>query len=150
MDGFVVPQGNYRKITVIERHHATGKLGVGVLKGFPVNGAIASTVGHDSHNLIVIGSNDADMLAAIDELKRCQGGFTIVQDGRVLGTLPLPVCGLMTDEVTDTVEQKLAALLKTAHSVGIPHGFEPFIAMSFLALPVIPEIRLTDRGIIKL
>lgn len=150
VDGLFVPQGDYRKIAVIERHHATGKLGIGVLKGFPVNGAIASTVGHDSHNLIVIGSNDADMLAAIDELKRCQGGFTIVQDGRVLGTLPLPVCGLMTDEDTGLVEQKLAALLETAHSAGIPRSFEPFIALSFLALPVIPEIRLTDRGIVRL
>lgn len=149
-DGLFIPQGEYRKIAVIERHHATGKLGVGVVKGFPIDGAIASTVGHDSHNLIVIGSSDNDMLAAVEELKRCRGGFAIVQRGNVLGTLPLEVCGLMTDADTGEVERALAELLQTAHSAGIPGGFEPFITMSFLALPVIPEIRLTDRGIIRL
>lgn len=137
----------YQKIAVVERHHASGRVGVGIVKGFSVHGAIATTVAHDSHNLIVIGDNDRDMLCAIRELCRCEGGYTLVQDGRVVDTLPLPICGLISDEEPAAVKERIADMTLEAHRMGVPEGFEPFITMSFLALPVIPDIRITDKGV---
>ncbi len=137
----------YQKIAVVERHHASGRVGVGIVKGFSVHGAIATTVAHDSHNLIVIGDNDRDMLCAIRELCRCEGGYTLVQDGRVVDTLPLPICGLISDEEPAAIKERIADMTLEAHRMGVPEGFEPFITMSFLALPVIPEIRITDKGV---
>lgn len=145
---FFAPNGMYDKIAVIERHKYTGKTGIGIVKDFGLTGgAIASSVSHDSHNLIVIGDNDRDMALAVRELIRTQGGYTLVENGKVFDTLPLPIMGLMSDAGYENVNAKLARMIPRAHSMGIPEGFDPFITLSFMALPVIPEIRITPRGI---
>lgn len=142
------PDDIYQKLAVIERHKCTGKTGVGIVKGFGIqNGAIASSVSHDSHNLIVIGDNDRDMYLAVQELVRVQGGYTLIEDGKVFDTLPLPVMGLMSDEGYEKVNALLAKMISKAHSMGIRQGFDPFITLSFMALPVIPKIRVTSRGV---
>lgn len=138
----------YQKIAVIERHKCTGKVGVGIVKGFGLQGgAIASSVSHDSHNLIVIGDNDHDMYLAVQELVRTQGGYTLVEKGKVYDTLPLPVMGLMSDEGYEKVNDLLTRMIPKAHAMGIKQGFDPFITLSFMALPVIPDIRVTPRGV---
>lgn len=144
-----LPQDGFNKIAAVERHKATGKTGVGICTGYNIrNGAIASSVSHDSHNIIVIGDNDADMLLAVSEIIRIQGGYTLVSRGKVLGTLPLPVMGLMSDAGFETVNRTLGQMIAEAHRLGIPDEVEPFITLSFLALPVIPEIRITPRGVL--
>ncbi|MGN1014364.1 MAG: adenine deaminase [Butyricicoccus sp.] len=147
-DGLFVPNAVYSKIACVERHRATGKVGVGAVKGFGIqNGAVASTVGHDSHNLIVIGDNDDDMLCAIERLRQCGGGYTVVSGGTVLDTVELPILGLMSDAGFDTVQQTLQRMIQSVHALGVPEDLSPFILLSFLALPVIPELRITPRGL---
>lgn len=142
------PDSEYQKIAVLERHKNTGKIGLGIIKGFHLSGgAIASSVSHDSHNIIVVGDNDRDMLLAVQELVRTQGGYTLVENGEVYRTLPLPVMGLMSDDGYEKVNESLGDMIPKAHEMGIPTGFDPFITLSFMALPVIPEIRITPRGI---
>ncbi|MEM1484554.1 adenine deaminase [Oscillospiraceae bacterium PP1C4] len=144
----LIKQGKLRKIAVIERHHATGNIGVGLIAGYGLtHGAVATTVAHDSHNLIVVGDNDADMHAAVREIARAQGGYTIVRDGEVLGTLPLPVGGLMSDQSAQVLIENLNEMITKAHEAGVVQGIDPFITLSFMALPVIPEIRITDMGV---
>ena len=138
----------YQKIAVIERHKNTGKMGVGIVKGYGIHGgAIASSVSHDSHNIIVVGDNDHDMALAVKEMIRTQGGYTLVCNGEIYGTLPLPVMGLMSDAGYESVNEALARMIPKAHEMGVKDGFDPFITLSFMALPVIPEIRITPRGI---
>lgn len=135
------------KICVIERHRATGNIGKGFVKGFNLKcGAIASTVAHDSHNMIVIGTNDADMYAAAVALIKCKGGKVVVKDGEVISELPLPIAGLMSDRNFDYVVNKCEDLNKTAHSIGCRIE-DPFMTMGFLSLPVIPELKVTDKGV---
>ncbi len=144
----MLADGRLRKIAVIERHHATGNIGVGLLAGYGLtHGAVATTVAHDSHNLIVAGDNDADMLAAVREIERVQGGYTIVRGGRVLGTLPLPAAGLMSLDGANTFIPALDRMIEEARAQGVADGVDPFITLSFMALPVIPEIRITDIGL---
>ena len=139
---------DYQKIAVIERHKATGKTGVGIVSGFGIRGgAIASSVSHDSHNIIVIGDNDRDMALAVQELIRTQGGYTLIVDHQVFDTLELPVMGLMSDAGFRYSHIKLKKMIEKAHEMGVPDGIAPFITLSFMALPVIPEIRITPRGI---
>lgn len=148
IDGEFTPDRNYSKLAVIERHKATNNIGLGIVTGFNIkNGAVASTVAHDSHNLIVIGDNDEDMLLAIQELKRVNGGYTVVSGGTVLDTLELPIAGLMSNNTSEYVEMKLRSMLGHALTLGINKEIDPFITLSFLALPVIPEIRVTDQGL---
>lgn len=136
------------KLAVVERHHATGNIGLGLVEGFGLkNGAIASTVAHDSHNLIVIGDRDENILAAIEEIERIGGGLVLVQDGNVVGTLPLPIGGIMTDLSLDEVDAQLEKLLNQAYAMGVSRAFDPFMTLAFMALPVIPEIKLTDMGL---
>jgi len=138
----------FSKVAVIERHKATKNIGLGIVSNFNIkNGAIASTVAHDSHNLIVIGDNDEDMLLAIEELKRSNGGYTVISKGRIMGTLELPVAGLMSDNTANYVENTLKKMIEEAHNLGINNDIDPFITLSFLPLPVIPEIRITDQGL---
>lgn len=147
-DALFIADENFSKLAVIERHKATNNIGLGIVSNFNIkNGAIASTVAHDSHNMIVIGDNDNDMLLAIQELKRVNGGYTIVSNGTVLDTLELPIAGLMSDQSADYVEAKLKTMLSKAFQLGINQQVDPFITLSFLALPVIPEIRVTDHGL---
>ena len=139
---------DYQKIAVIERHKATGKTGVGIVSGFGIRGgAIASSVSHDSLNIIVIGDNDQDMAFAVQELIRTQGGYTLIADHQVFDTLELPVMGLMSDAGFHYSHIKLKKMIEKAHEMGVPDGIAPFITLSFMALPVIPEIRITPRGI---
>lgn len=135
------------KICVIERHRATGNIGKGFVKGFNLKcGAIASTVAHDSHNMIVIGTNDFDMYTAAVALIKCQGGKVVVKDGEIISQLPLPIAGLMSDKEFDFVVEKCDELNKTAHSIGCKLE-DPFMTMGFLSLPVIPELKITDKGV---
>ena len=135
------------KICVIERHRATGNIGKGFVKGFNLKcGAIASTVAHDSHNMIVIGTNDFDMYTAAVALIKCQGGKVVVKDGKIISQLPLPIAGLMSDKEFDFVVEKCDELNKDAHSIGCKLE-DPFMTMGFLSLPVIPELKITDKGV---
>ena len=135
------------KICVIERHRATGNIGKGFVKGFNLKqGAIASTVAHDSHNMIIVGTNDYDMYVAAVELVKSQGGKVVVRDGEVISKLPLPIAGLMSDKEFDYVLSKCDELNTAAHSIGCTLE-DPFMTMGFLSLPVIPELKITDKGI---
>lgn len=143
------PLRDLAKLAVFERHHATGNVGLGLVKGLGLTrGAIASTVGHDSHNLVVAGVSDADMLLAVQTLVQCGGGFVCVADNRVLALLPLPLAGLMSDEPAESVVRQLDDLNAAARSVGCPEHINPFMQLSFLSLPVIPKLRLTDMGLV--
>lgn len=149
-NGFAVPDTgrDILKIAVIERHRATGNIGLGFVRGFGLkSGAIASTVAHDSHNMIVIGTNDDDMYYAAVELVKSQGGKIIVENGKTLAHLPLPIAGLMSDRSFEEVMAEIAELEKASRVIGcqIP---DPFMSMAFLSLSVIPEIKITDKGLI--
>lgn len=139
--------GTVHYIAVLERHHGTGNVGLGLIRGYGLkNGAVATTVAHDSHNLIVLGSNPRDMSLAAQELVRVQGGYTIVKNG-VTVTLPLSICGLMSTSDSQTLNTDLDAIREAAHEHGVPEGIDPFISLSFMALPVIPKLRITDMGL---
>ena len=135
------------KICVIERHRATGNIGKGFVKGFNLkSGAIASTVAHDSHNMIVIGTNDYDMYVAAVALIKCQGGKVVVNNGEIISELPLPVAGIMSDREFDYVVEKSEEVNTAAKSIGCTLE-DPFMTMAFLSLPVIPELKVTDKGV---
>lgn len=136
------------KLCVIERHRASGNIGRGFITGFGLKaGAIASTVGHDSHNLAILGTNDTDMLAAARALEACGGGQCAVKDGNVLALFPLPIAGLMSDQPAATVIAQQRALMAAAQSLGCPHH-DPFMPLSFMPLPVIPSLKLSDLGLV--
>ena len=137
------------KIAVLERHHGTGHVGVGFLAGYGLQaGAVATSVAHDSHNLIVAGVNDADMTLAANTVRDTQGGLAVVQDGQVLGSMPLPIGGLMTPEPVEKADQTLERLKKLARELGIPETIDPFMTLAFVSLPVIPSLRLNTLGLI--
>ena len=143
------PARDILKLAVIERHHATGRVGMGLLQGYGLKrGAIASTVGHDSHNIIVVGANDEDMLTAIRELELIEGGFAIAEGGEVLASLALPIGGLMTPQDARTVAEENAWLTQTARQLGVNEEYDPLMTLAFLSLPVIPALKLTDRGLV--
>jgi len=149
-DGFFQPSPSLdlMKIALIERHHLTGKIGLGIVKGLGLKaGAIASTVSHDSHNLIVCGENDEDILLAVSELKKRQGGLIVVKDGAILASLDLPICGLISPLPYTEVYKKLLNLNDSLRELGVNGKFNPFLTLSFLALPVIPELKLTVQGL---
>lgn len=146
-NGYFKPNKEYQKIAVIDRYRGTGEASIGVVAGLTLSGAIAATVGHDSHNLLVIGDNDKDMLAAVKQLEQLGGGFILVKEGEVLEQLPLPVCGLISDAAPEETEAKLRYMTEIARKMGVPEDIEPFITTSFLALPVIPRLRITNKGI---
>ena len=147
-DGKFMPTPEILKAAVFERHMSSGRVGVGILRGMRLtNGAIASTVGHDSHNLIVVGDNDGDMLAAVDALEAASGGFVVVSHGKVLAQLPLPIAGLMSDLPLHEIIERQKQLLTAFHSIGEYPDGDPFVTLSFIALPVIPYVRITDMGV---
>ncbi len=136
------------KMVVVERHRATGNVGVGFVRGFKLKrGAIASTVAHDAHNVVVAGTNDADILFAIKELERLQGGQIAVVDGKVKAELPLPIAGLVTDQPLPKAMKLIDNLNAAAHAMGCDLE-APFMTLSFLALSPIPALKLTDQGLI--
>lgn len=142
------PSRDMLKLAVIERHHGTGNLGLGFVRGFGFrSGALASTVGHDAHNLAVVGDNEPDMLAAARALAEAGGGQCVVSGGRVLAMLPLPIAGLMSDQPAETVIAQQAGLLGAARTLGCPHD-DPFMPLSFMPLPVIPSLKLSDMGLV--
>lgn len=147
-NGCFIPSEGMVKLAVIERHHATGSMAVGILEGLGIkHGAVASTVAHDSHNLVVAGDNDEDMLMAIESLRDCGGGYSVVSRGVVLARLPLPIAGLMTAAPVNDVLEIQQALLDALYSLGAKRDSDPLIALSFMALPVIPAVKLTDEGL---
>lgn len=147
-NGCFIPDGDLMKLAVIERHHATGSMAVGILEGFGLkHGAMASTVAHDSHNLVVVGDNDDDMLMAIEALSECGGGYCVVSRGVVLARLPLPIAGLMSNAPVNEVLELQQALLDAAYSLGTKRDNDPLTALSFMALPVIPAAKMTDEGL---
>jgi adenine deaminase len=137
------------KVAVIERHKATGNIGLGLVENFGLKeGAIASTIAHDSHNIIVIGDNDFDMLMAIKEIERIGGGITMVSNGKVLKSLPLSIAGLMSEETLEVVNNSLKEMLNIAYDkLKVNREIDPFMTLAFIALPVIPEIKVTDLGL---
>jgi adenine deaminase len=150
VDGAVMPdvERDILKLVVVERHKASGNIGVGLVKGFGLKkGALASSVAHDSHNIIAVGANDLDILKAIEEINRLQGGLVVYADLEHLASLPLPIAGLLSPEPLEVVVSQHEQVEKAAASLGnLPPS--PFAILSFLALPVIPEIRLTDLGLV--
>jgi adenine deaminase len=150
VDGVIVPDisRDILKLVVVERHKATGNIGLGLVTGFGLKkGALASSIAHDSHNIVAVGASDEDMFTAIKEIERLQGGLVIAAGGRVLASLALPIAGLLSDKPLETVVDKLERLVKLAKDLGTTLP-SPFATLSFLALPVIPELRLTDLGLV--
>lgn len=143
------PQNDIVKIAVVERHCNTGNVSVGLLEGYGIKkGAVALSIAHDSHNIIVVGTNDEDMTKAVEYLIKMEGGIALVQDGELLESMPLPIAGLMSDQNGEWVDQKLNAIHKTAFNVlGIQREVEPVMTLCFMALPVIPELKITDKGL---
>ncbi|KGX89533.1 adenine deaminase [Pontibacillus marinus] len=150
-NGYFLPslKRDQAKLAVIERHQRTGNMGLGIVKGLHLEkGAIASTVAHDSHNLVVAGMNDLDMQLAINHLKEVNGGFVIVKDKEILASIPFDIAGLMSKKDYSTVNQKLRHLHNSLQDVMKKDAsFNPFLTLSFLTLPVIPELKLTDKGL---
>lgn len=150
-NGKFVPnvENDLLKMAVVERHHDTGCVGVGIVKGFGLTeGAIATTVAHDSHNIVAVGVSDEAMKAAIDHITKTGGGIAVVDStGKVLHDLALPIAGLLSDKPYEEVEIDLAGLLKAFNQISSAKGFDPFLTLSFLTLPVIPELKLTDQGL---
>lgn len=137
------------KCAVIERHHNTGKVGLGIMKGYGIKkGAIAASVAHDSHNIICIGVNDDEMYLAIENVKQNGGGFALVKDGEVIESLSLPVAGLMSDLSGQEVADRLMSLHKKAvEELGVNENLEPVMTLTFMSLIVIPELKITARGV---
>ena len=145
----VNPKMDIIKLAVLERHHHTGHRGIGFLQGYGLKrGAAATSVAHDSHNLIVAGVNDADMALAAEAVRRAGGGIAVAADGQVLGILPLPIGGLMTDEDAEAVDEKLERLKAIARELGVAQGIDPFMTLAFVSLPVIPKVRLNTCGLV--
>jgi adenine deaminase len=136
------------KLIVVERHKKTGNVGLGIVKGLGItSGAIVSTVAHDSHNIVAAGTNDADLLFAIETIIEIKGGIAVVENGRVLAALSLPIAGLISDQDHNAVNEQLRHLNDALRMNGFHAPFNPFLTLSFLALPVIPELKLTDLGL---
>jgi adenine deaminase len=149
-DGHVVadPERDLAKIAVVERHHATGRVGKGLVRGFGLRtGAFASTVAHDAHNLVVVGVTDGDMVACAARLQEIGGGIVVARDGAIRGELALPVAGLLSDEPVEDVVAALERLQDMLREQGVGDG-APFMTLSFLALSVIPALKITDRGLV--
>ncbi|MDU3336434.1 adenine deaminase [Acinetobacter sp. RIT592] len=137
------------KLVVIERHTNKKSIGLGLVENFKLkNGAIASTVAHDSHNIIVVGDNDEDIINAVNEIKKIGGGLSISSNNEILGSLSLPIAGLMSDKDINYVSENLENMLSIAYEkLNVSKDIEPFMTLAFLALPVIPHIKITDKGL---
>lgn len=141
-------QQDVLKTVVLERHHATGTKGVGFVKGFGIKrGAMASTVAHDAHNLLIVGTNDDDMALAANTLINCGGGMVAVADGKVLGLAKLPIAGLMNDESAEEMAADVATLEEAWKTIGCSMP-SPFMTMALIPLACLPDLRLTNRGLV--
>ena len=138
------------KAVVFERHHNTGHFGIGFINGYGLkSGAVATSVAHDSHNLIVIGANDEDIAAAAEAVRSMRGGLAVVDHGEVIEALPLPIAGLMSPLPIEEADKKLIALKEAAKSLGVSDDIDPFMTLAFVSLPVIPVLRLNGKGLIN-
>jgi adenine deaminase len=149
-DGVIVSdvRRDILKLAVVERHRGTGRIGMGFVQGFGLKtGALASSVAHDSHNIIGVGCNDEDLFTAVKAVEEMNGGLAAVRGGEVLAKLPLPIAGLMSDRPLAEVASGWEKMRRVARDLGSAPD-EPFMVLSFLALPVIPELKLTDRGLV--
>ncbi len=150
VEGLIQPdiERDILKLVVVERHKASGNIGLGLVKGFGLKrGALASSIAHDSHNIVAVGTNDSDILTAIEQIERLQGGLVVCSKGEILASLPLPIAGLLSCESAEIVVAQFDKLEQAAAGLGnLPPT--PFSILSFLALPVIPELRLTDLGLV--
>ena len=143
-----VPTRDLLKIAVAERHHHTGHIGLGYVKGYGLQrGAVATSVAHDSHNIIAIGAGDDDLALAINRIAQLEGGMVVVENGHILSELPLPVAGLMSDAPLEEVNDRLEQAKAAAHRLGVSPGIDPFMTLSFLSLPVIPALKITTHGV---
>jgi adenine deaminase len=142
------PKNDVLKLTVVERYGKNGNIGVTFVRGFGLqHGALASSVAHDHHNIVVIGTNDEDMAACVRAVRNAHGGLAVAAGGEVLGLLPLPIGGLMSDQPAGEVNAILQSITTVAHSLGciLP---APFMTLSFISLPTVPQLGLTDRGLV--
>jgi adenine deaminase len=149
-DGVAYPdvKEDILKIVVVERHRASGNIGIGFVQGFGLKkGAIGSTVAHDSHNLVIAGTNDPDILKTIEAVEKMGGGLVAVSEEKVLASLPLPIAGLMSERSVREVKGRLDGLIEAARAIGCKIS-DPLMALSFLSLPVIPELKITDKGLV--
>ncbi len=147
-NGLFRPNSTYSKLCVVERHGKNGNIAVCPLKGYGITGgAIATSVAHDSHNIIAAGDNDEDIALAVNHLQQTGGGYALAAGGKILGELALPVGGLMSERPWEEIRDATNSILKKAAQMGIPYHVDPFISLSFMALPVIPSLRLTDKGL---
>lgn len=138
-----------QKIVVLERHKKTDNIGVGLIEGYDIErGAVATTIAHDSHNIIVVGDNDNDILLAVEELKDIGGGITMASDGKILHSLPLEIGGIMSEKPIEYIRDNLEKMSKLAYDkLKISKEIDPFMTLSFMGLPVIPKLKLTDMGL---
>ena len=137
------------KIAVIERHKNTRHIGIGYIKGYGLqHGAVATSISHDSHNIIVVGANEEDMAAAVNRIVENRGGIVVMDEGKVLGEVALPIAGIMSDDSLENVNEALESAKAQAFTLGVSEGIDPFMTLSFMALPVIPTLRITTRGVI--
>jgi len=150
VDGIVLPdlERDILKLVVVERHKASGNIGLGLVKGFGLKkGVLASSIAHDSHNIVAVGTNDFDILRAIEGIEKLQGGLVVCANEEILASLPLPIAGLLSPEPVEVVVTQFEEVERAAASLGNVAP-APFSILSFLALPVIPELRLTDLGLV--
>lgn len=141
-------ENNILKIACIERHKGTNHIGVGYVKGYSLkSGAVATSVAHDSHNIITVGCNDDDIAVAVNAIKDSKGGIAVVENGKIKALLELPIAGLMSDEPLTTVNEKLENAKSSAYELGADKSIDPFMTLSFLSLPVIPSLRITTKGV---
>lgn len=143
-------QRDILKAAVFERHHSTGHVGIGFITGYGLKkGAIATSVAHDSHNLIAVGCSDEDIAAAAEQVRKMNGGFAVVENGEVIESLPLPIAGLMSPMTAEEVEKRLHRLKEAAKRLGVSDDIDPFMTLGFVSLPVIPILRLNGKGVIN-
>lgn len=143
------PAADLVKVAVVERHQSTGNVAVGFLRGYGIqSGAVALSIAHDSHNIIVVGVSDEEMAFAVEQLRAQEGGIVLVRDGKVIESMPMPIAGLMSDQSGEWVDKKLTAIHEKAyHELGVNANVEPVMTLCFMSLAVIPEVKLTDMGL---
>ena len=148
-DFFRDPSQDLVKVAVIERHKGTGNVAVGFLAGYGIReGAVAVSIAHDSHNILAVGVSNAEIAAAVRALEAQEGGIVLIRNGEVLDSMPMPIAGLMSDRSGEWVKAKLESIHEKAHGIlGVSADVEPVMTLTFMSLAVIPEIKLTDKGL---
>lgn len=147
-DKCFAPGGRYAKIACVERHKSSGSIGLGIVKDFGLErGALATTVAYDSHNIVVIGMSDDDMMAAIDRLKEIAGGYVLMDGGDVVAEIPLPIGGIVSDASGEKIEREQREMRDALIKMGFAEDSDPLARLSHFALPVLPDVRITPLGV---